>query len=46
MSPLKNTKVAITAFELVMPGAEISQAATAFFFENYAAFYDKYVVAA
>ena len=32
-------------FELVFPKAEISQAATAFFFENYATFYDKYVEA-
>lgn len=34
------------AFEMVMPGAEISQAALTFFFDSYASFYDKYVVAA
>ena len=34
------------AFEMMIPGAEISQAALAFLFGNYARFYDKYVVAA
>ena len=34
------------AFEMMIPGADISRAAQAFLFENYASFYDKYVVAA